>query len=198
VTAKNATSTDSRPILTRARDAMPGLTAADKALVEVRAAMMQAAKPVRVIDANAPIEAAVGALLDGKPIPVDLGEQLLAVDDAQRRIQAKLRGLSTIQEHLIARRQDIRREQVDAGLAVLADELEDVIAKARPVAAALGQIRDAQTAIDANLAPEWQTIRGLAARHAELRQAQLALVQDALQPSDSAASMDNGDREGRA
>jgi hypothetical protein len=174
MTAKTTATTEDRPIIIRARAAMPGLDAADAAVTLVRNEMLAAVRPGHAVDANAPIANAVAELLAGKPVPADLGEQLVAIEDAQRRTQARLRGLGSIRDHLVARRQDLRREQVDAGLAVLATELAAVITKARPVAAALGAIRDAQAAIDAGLAAQWQTIRELAARYEQLRQAQLA------------------------
>jgi hypothetical protein len=177
--------TDTRSILVRAREAMTGLAAADAAIAQVRAEMLAAVKPGGAVNQTPVIQATVTALLDGQPVPADLGDQLVAVEDAQRATQARLRGLTTIRDHLTARRQDIRRTQVDAGLTVLATELAAVITEARPIAAKLGPIRDAQAAIDAGLSAEWQQIRELAARHAELRQAQLILTQDALHPSDN-------------
>jgi hypothetical protein len=169
-----------RPLLAVARSAMPGLEAAEAALSRVQAAMLAAVKPRPHVDEAGALDGALTDLLAGRPLDLaDLGTRLVQAEDAKRRTSAELTGLQQLRAMLADRRGTILVTEVDAGLAVLATELDTVVTAARPVAAKLGAVRDAQSAIDAGLAGEWSTLRGLAARHEEIRKAQAVLVADA-------------------
>lgn len=170
-TTTNAASGSS--LLDQARAAMPGmpqvLTAiglVDEALREGRA--RQVGRDV--------VEDTLAALMTGKGLPVDLGEQARAVQAEVEIKQARAATLQKVAERLRQERRDLQVDGADAGLAVLAAALEKILTGARKVFTDLGPVGSAQDAINADVVPAWQLTGPLVARYGELRHVQTMFV----------------------
>ena len=72
-----STKPDDRPLLERARSAMRGLAEIEAALSSVGERLRQARSAVRPEDAV--LDVALGAVLDGDPVPADLADRVLKV-----------------------------------------------------------------------------------------------------------------------
>ncbi len=194
---KTATPTAHRPLLDLARDAVPGVAEVAAALPAVDAALTAArARPGR--SEVAPVEDAADAVLAGKPVPADLGAHVREAQEDNRTATAHVEALIRLRGQLLYRRRDALAQHVDAGLAVLADQLEHLLSEARPVAAKLDGVRDADAAIAAGTVAEWTRFRALADRHTELREAQATLLTDTLHPPDTPRASTVATRDVRA
>lgn len=182
MTAASAT----RPLLAQARDAMPTLAAADRALAVVKAAAADLHAKVR-IDSDV-IDDAVDNLLAGNSVPDDIGARLFDVRRHNETLQLQHDGLAKVEGRLRERLRSSQTRDADHGLKVLAASLEELLVEARPAVEATRGIDSADAALTAGRGEEWLTVRRLAARHAELREAQAALVGAALFPSDRGTS----------
>lgn len=181
MTDTTSTTHDARPILERARASMPGLAEIEAALSGIEAALSRIDRDGR--PEWTPVDAVLPDALAGRPIPDDLGERVLAVRKANEATGARVQALTRLREHLQVHRRDVQVKQVDPALNVLATELHQLLASARPV---LGDVDSADAAIKAGRVDEWREACDLGARYTELRAAQLRLAEDALNPDNRA------------
>ena len=179
-----ATKTAQRPLLELAREAMPALTATQTALDTVRAAQTTARQQARSAD-DLPAQV-LDAVLAGKPVPDDIGQRVVDLRRDNESVIAALEVLRQVEDGLYEHRRSSIAQQVDLGLAVLADHLADLLAQARPAVEALVGITEAEDAITAGRVEQWTTLRRLSSRYAELRTAQAVLVSEGLFPPDDA------------
>jgi len=114
----------------------------------------------------------------GAALPDDLGRRLWEADHASEIVRAEDHFLRMLEENLKAERDQVERRGVDAALAVLRTELEQLLDEARAVDRALGHVTGADQAVAAGgRAPKaWHRLTQLVASHNELRVAQHAVV----------------------
>jgi hypothetical protein len=172
--------TQTRPLLEQARAAMPGLAALAEAVPKVVAALVEARARVR--PASEVHQDAVNAVLSGGAVPSDLGARLLDVEQNNREAQAQYDALTRLRSDLLQQRRDLCVTHADRALTVLAEALDDLLAEARPLLAEIGDVDSSDAAISANMVKPWRRVQELAALHSELREAQAAIVSDALEP----------------
>ena len=179
-TTKTRPTADTRPLLHQARATIPGLAELDATIPRVRAAIAAAVQQQPATEADI-MATAVDQLLAGDDDATDnLGARIVDAQDRRRRWEAQTNALEQVRPRLVGRRNSLIASGTDHGLRFLAERLADLIDQARPVAAALGDVTTAEKAITAGVAAQWSTARALAARHQDLRAAQLALVQNNL------------------
>jgi hypothetical protein len=178
-----STRTQTRPLLDLARAAMPGLEAVAEAVPKVDAALAEARARVR--PASEVHEAAVNAVLSGGDVPADLGARLLDVEQHNREAQAQHDALVRLRSDLARQRRDLCVRHADVALAVLAEALDALLAEARPLLPEVGDVDSSDAAINTGVVKPWKRLQELAARHAELREAQAMVVSDALEPPET-------------
>jgi len=180
-----STTHDARPVLARARAAMPGLAEIEAALAGIEAALARIDRDGRpewdVLDAVLP-----DVLAGRSIIPDDLGARVLAVRKANEATGVHVQALTRLRERLHVHQRETQVRHADAALDVVSTELTAVLTVARPVLVQLGNIDSADTAIKAGRVDEWRATGDLAARYTELRAAQLRLAEDALNPDNRA------------
>jgi len=179
-----STETDTRPILERARSAMSGLTTVEAAITEVAERLRQARGAVRPEETV--VDVALGAVLDGDPVPADLADRVLRVRRGNESAWAEASVLAPLLERLQERLTAVHRDRADDALRVLADGLDVVLTAARPLLSQLGGVDDAESAINADRVGPWRQAVELAERHVTVRGAQRLIVAGALDPPDQA------------
>ena len=179
-----STETDARSILERARSAMSGLTTVEAAIRAVVEQLHETRSAVQPEDAV--VEHALGALLTGGEVPDDIADRVIEIRRRNEVAMARAQILGPLEQRLQERLVAAHRHQADAGLAVLAVELADILNEARPVLAELHGVDDAADAIDANRVQPWRQAIKLVERHVELRGAQRVITAAALDPPDRA------------
>jgi len=163
---------------------MPGLTTVEAAITAVAEQLRQARATVRPEEAM--VDVALEAALAGSPVPADLADRVIEIRRANEATLAVAQVLGPVEQRLKERLAALHRTQADAGLMVLADELDSLLSEARPVLAELGGVDDAAGAIDANRVQPWRQAIALAERHVELRGAQRVITAASLDPPDRA------------
>ena len=175
------TTEDTRPLLELARARITGLAGAEAALAEVERRLTAAhATPRPEHDAA---DDALPDVLAGRGIPDDIGHRLLVIRQANEAAAASVLALQRLRDQLWQRQRDVQVTHADDALAVLRDELNTLLASARPLLARLGGVNDADDAIAADQVQPWRQAVAMAARYAELRQAQMVIVSAALEPA---------------
>ncbi|MFI1470626.1 hypothetical protein [Streptomyces wuyuanensis] len=169
------TTTAERDPLDIARDAIPGFrdvqtadAAVQQRLAELRGA---AATPA---DLGAETFAAVTA---GGPVPGDLGRRAWEAQQADEFRTAELQILMGVEKRLQNHGENTLRAGADEGLHALRPVLDELLDRARPMAAALRGVNDAQGAIDRgpDAVAAWSGIAGVVSRYAAIRNAQRTL-----------------------
>lgn len=188
---------DTRPLITRARHAMPGFTTADSA-IDALDAYVRSLREMSD-DAIAHVGPDVADELLEAAGPVDwssfeLGKRARDLTAERERITAERAALVRLRAELVTRRQDAAIDGADHALAVVRAELETVLQHARPVFAALDGIRTAQAAIDADLITEWRQALDLAGRYTAVRNTQRSLVRELKQHHLDEIDEEIGDR----
>jgi len=185
MTDTTSTTHDARPVLARARAAMPGLAEIEAALSGIEAALSRLDRDGRPEwDA---VDAVLPDVLAGRSIiPDDLGERVLAVRKANEATGVHVQALTRLRERLHVHQRDTQVRHADRALDVVATELHQLLTQARPVLAALGDVDSAAAAITAGRVDEWRQAGDLGARYTQLRAAQLRLAEDALNPGNLA------------
>jgi len=175
------TTEDTRPLLELARARITGLAGAEAALAEVERRLTAAhATPRPEHDAA---DDALPDVLAGRGIPDDIGHRLLVIRQGNEAAAASVLALQRLRDQLWQRQRDVQVTHADDALAVLRDELNTLLASARPLLARLGGVNDADDAIAADQVQPWRQAVAMAARYAELRQAQMVIVSAALEPA---------------
>lgn len=182
MTNTTATEDDTRPLLEKARAAMSGLAETEAALTSVGERLREARASGQRED-DVP-ERALTTALSGRPVPDDLGDQLVTIRQHNETARATVEALTSLQALLHVRWRDTHTQQADRALTVLRTELSALLTQARPVLTQLGGVTDAEAAIGAGRTGEWQEACNLAGRYAEIRAAQVTLVSAALHPAD--------------
>jgi len=173
--------TGTTPLLELARTHIAGLAEVETALDEVERRLTAAhATPRPEHDAADDV---LPDVLAGQPIPRDIGERLLVLRQANEAAAASVMALQRLRDRLWQRQRDIQVTHADDALAFLRRELTTLLASARPALAELGDADDAQAAVTADRVDQWRQATELAARYAELRQAQMVIVSAALEPA---------------
>jgi len=181
MTSTTTTTTDTRPLLELARARITGLAEVETALDEVETRLTVAhATPRPEHDAA---DDALPDVLAGRGIPDDLGERLLVIRQANEAAAATVLALQRLRDRLWQRQRDVQVTHADDALAVLRVELSALLASARPLLAELGGVNDADDAIAGDQVQPWRQAVAMAARYAELRQAQMVIVSAALEPA---------------
>lgn len=171
------TDTSTAPILDRARAQMDleSLEAQLRELMIKRAARFpQTRSDAEIIGEVAREVATSGTLPDG------IGARMLALRDERDVAGWEVAVLRQAEGHVTARLRARHRDNADAGLTVLADELAEILDVARPVLDALCNVGDADAAIRAKVTDAWEQAAQLAERHDEVRVAQGFLLSAAL------------------
>lgn len=127
------------------------------------------------------VRALVADVVSTLHVPTDLGAQIVASRRANEESAAEAEVLTVAQTRLVAELQRVHRQNADAGLAVLADELARITTSAREVFAQMGpQVHDPITAIEHDQASGWRQVTLLAGQHLEVREAQRIVTTAAL------------------
>ena len=179
-----STKPDDRPLLARARAAMPGRAEIEAALSEIEAALNQINRDGQ--PEWAAVDDAVADAVAGRSIPDDLGSRVLATRSANEATGAHAEALTRLRERLHVHQREIQVRHVDRALGVVATELHQLLTQARPVLAALGNIDSADAAIKAGRVEEWRQAGDLGAQYRQLRVVQLQLTEGALNPDNLA------------
>src|SRR5579884_2656822 len=133
--------------------------------------------------ASDPINDAVAAVLDGKPMP-DVAEAAASAEQARQAIAAQVTACREVAQRLYFERRVRRKRNADRAFAFLADRLAAIIDEGQQVLDRLGTIDNAEAAIAADLADVWRRARELAAELALLRTLQVESLADVFgQPS---------------
>ena len=120
----------------------------------------------------------------GALVPDDLGERVVALRRRNEACQARQQALHQLLDGLHHAFRDTQARGADNALAVLRDELDELLTAARPVLDALAGIDDADAAIQADAAGQWRAAGELGARYHELRHCQVIIVAAAIEPPD--------------
>jgi len=180
-----STKPDDRPLLARARAAMPGRAEIEAALSGIEAALSRLDRDGR--PEWSAVDDAVAAVLAGEAIDLDdLGSRVLATRGENEATGAHAEALIRLRERLHVHQRQIGVRHADAALKVLSTELDAVLTMSRPVLARLGNINSGDAAIKAGLVDEWRTAGDLGARYTEARAAQLRIVEAAMNPDNLA------------
>lgn len=171
-----------RPLLEAARAAIPGLAEITAALPAVDA-LITAARGATQDELDV-VDEALTAVLGGKPVPDDLGDQVLGQRRRNERAHAALQSLHRLRDQLKEAHLRAHADRVDPALAYLAGELSTLLGQARAALADLGPASSAQAAIDAGVADAWTRAQRVSGRYDELRRAQAVLLSAALTPLD--------------
>ncbi|MGW4033099.1 hypothetical protein ACWEFL_28035 [Streptomyces sp. NPDC004838] len=159
-------------ILGKALDQIPKFRALEKA----ETAIKQRQSELRSPTAPAPDLGmdALTALLDGSPIPTDLGRR--AWEDTQRSefVKAELQILIGMENRLPNLKENALYEGAPRTFPVLRAALDELVAEARPMAEILRSVHDADSAIEAGPkgVAAWSGFGKLVQRYRELRLAQ--------------------------
>lgn len=175
-------------LLAQARATMPGVNDTERslaALADRRTALRAAFQPEPDV-----LAAATRAVLDGDPLPDQLGEQIVATRRVNEAAQAENTALDRIEHNLHQQRRAQYAAGVDDGLAVVAAALDQVLTAARPELAELGAVRDPQTAIERDLTDAWTGANDMARQYAAVRNVQAVLVHDHIR-DDAMARMES-------
>ncbi|MCC3653219.1 hypothetical protein LIX60_17470 [Streptomyces sp. S07_1.15] len=123
----------------------------------------------------------VDAVTAGKPVPGDLGRRAWEAQQTTEFVKAELLILQGAEKRLKNQREMAVRAGADNGLRALRPLLDELIDTARPMAAALRGVHDAQTAIDRgpDAVTAWSNFNQLVDRYARIRGAQYKLTRDA-------------------
>lgn len=168
---------DTRPLLARARAAMPGLAAVETALAAVDDRIRQLHEPD-----PAPVDASsiTVLLLAGEPLPADLGAVLSAHTERTAARHREVQLLNTVRDGLERRRDSALRDGNAAAFQWLDQRLQELVKQGRTVLARLGPVRTAEAALDAAdpvaVRDDLHELGALAAQHEQLREAQVHLV----------------------
>lgn len=185
-----STTHDARPVLARARAAMPGLAEIEAALAGIEAALNQINRDGQ--PEWAAVDDAVADAVAGRAINLeDLGQRVLATRSANEATGAHAEALLRLRERLHVHQRQIGVRHVDAALTVLSNELDAVLTMSRPVFDRLGTINTGDAAITAGLVDDWRGAGDLGSRYAEIRAVQLRITEGALNP-DNVADRDVG------
>ncbi|MFJ8191104.1 hypothetical protein ACIQ8D_15225 [Streptomyces sp. NPDC096094] len=172
------TSTEQRDPLDIARDAIPGFRAVQTAdrTVQQRLAELRAAPTVQPVNLGTE---AFEAVTTGKPIPEDLGRRAVEAQRADEYRTAELQILMGVEKRLQNHGDNTLRDGADHGLRALRPVLDELLDQARPMAAALNGVHDAQGAIDRgpDAVAAWSGFAAIVTRYAGIRSAQRKLSQ---------------------
>ena len=170
------TKADERPILERAEAAIPGLEAAKAALRRVAEHIRKGGSPA--VPVPEVVEEAADAVMAGDPIPDGLGRAVLAAQAIEQERLAEHGAMQSLRATLMRRIESAEAQHVDVALAVVRDELEAVLAAARAVDGALGDVRTPEAAMAAGsgAVDSWRTLLALVEKYDALRGAQLHLI----------------------
>jgi len=191
MTASKIATEDTRPLLEKARSAMRGLHAVETGLADVTTRLRQARATVRPEEAV--LDVALDAVLAGDPVPDDVGAQVLKIRRSNEMAFASAGILGPLERGLRERLLAVHRERADDALQVLAVELRTLLAEAAPVLGQLDGVNDADDAIAADRVQPWRQAVAMAARYAELRQAQRILVSAAVTPQSHTSDRVSGE-----
>lgn len=184
------TKTKAEPVtlLERAWAAVPELAALDAVLPELRARHRATLTMPVPGDADV-VSAMLDELAAGAPVPDRFGDRLVEARAARDAAAAERAAIEGVLRAHSARRRRAQHDGADEALAVVGDELADIVTAARPVFAELDGIGSADAAIAAGAkTPDaWRQAVDLASRRHEVREAQLAIVSAALHPVDEPA-----------
>jgi hypothetical protein len=180
--------TDSRPIMARALDAVPRYAQLTAALDALAAHVDTLTPPTS--DPAADLAAEVrDAVIEGRPIPDDLGRRIIEAeeDTRRRRAEGALIGVtfgvggSGLAGQLLHERDQAVHQHVDAALRVLADELTRIVAAVAEVDQTLGTIAtvDAAVAAGDRQAAAWRTLGEAVNAYDALRSAQAEILRRA-------------------
>lgn len=172
------------PLLERARAAIPGHASIEAGLAAADAALSRLDRDGQ--PEWSAVDDAVADVLDGLPIPGDLGSRVLAVRKDNEATGVAVQALTRLKDSLRVHQRGTQVRHADAALTVLSTELDAVLTMARPVLARLGTINSADAAITAGLVDDWRAAGDLGARYAEVRAAQLRVTEDAMNPDNRA------------
>lgn len=176
-------------LMTRALSAIPGYDDLDRAKRTAAEARAEA-RSATPAGGNLVAELA-DALTAGRDLPTNLADTAYAsrTANAQRRADL-LTVLKAVEVEIHERRDHAVAAGIDAALAVVAAELDDVVSRARPALAELGHIDTPQAAIDHGAAEAWRTAAQAADALVTLREVQGRLT--ALAVSGSRPERDGG------
>jgi len=123
----------------------------------------------------------------GQPLPNDLGRRAWEAQQTGQIRQAEQQLLINAEQRLLAQRREALHAGANDALIALRSVLDELLDEARPAAAALRDVQDAQTAIDKG--PEavsaWRDFRKYVDRYASIREAQAALTRAATADGES-------------
>lgn len=170
-------------IIDRAFAALPGYAAAraaERVLDEQLRGLLSTGN-LQAIQASTQRELVVElaeAVLAGRGLPEDLAARAYEASLLPQRTAAAMEVVVALREELRHRRDVAAREGVDAALALLREELAELVAQAAPVLAALGGVRTAEEALASGDAAveALKAARGLAGRYGQLRGAQAQVM----------------------
>ncbi|MFI0533557.1 hypothetical protein ACH3XX_26385 [Streptomyces scabiei] len=161
-----------------ARDAIPGFRAvqAADASVQQRLAELRSASVVQSGNLGAETFEAVTA---GKPIPDDIGRRAVEAQRADEYRTTELQILMGVEKRLQNHGENTLRDGADHGLRALRPLLAELLDQARPMAAALRGVHDAQVAIDRGpkAIAAWSGFAAIVNRYAAIRGAQRKLCE---------------------
>ncbi|MGC9408284.1 hypothetical protein [Streptomyces sp. DZ1-3] len=172
------TSTEQRDPLDVARDAIPGFRDAQGALAAVQE-RIEAVHSAPVTGADNLVAETLAAVTEGKPIPEDLGRRSVEATQARAFLAAELQILAGVERNLANRCENTTKAGADHGLCALRPVLDELLDQARPMAAALRGVHDAQGAIDRgpDTVAAWSGIAAVVQRYAAIRSAQRKLTE---------------------
>lgn len=168
--------TDLRP---RVYDAIDGYTESQTILKNAELVRPATANATLVRDARNAVHARIREhIVAGTPLPADVADQLIAAEDEQRRLDTIAGAYDDVRRIAADNIEFLKSVPDDAAFAVLASELQTVVAQVHTLLPDLGDARTADEAVarGGTAVTAWAKLQILAGTYDEIRTIQKELI----------------------